>query len=401
MIKKNKNIDNFMSKLQQFSTIDFLKRYVIFRKNFDNDCSFNDGPISINLDITTSCNYECPHCVDVEYLNLKNKFSKEEIIDSISSLRNKGLLSVILIGGGEPTMSPFFIDIVEHIKNCNLQLGIVSNGSRSYKLEEIAPLLTKHDWIRYSLDAANEDTYYDLHLPRKKITLKSIFKSVNAIKDINKEISIGFSFIIFWDNIYINNKVMRGNINEMLDACKLAVKYGFDYISYKPCLVKDDSTEMKESLFFRNNNAIMSKVRHEIDKNISDINDYAKDKISVNISGNLRALLENKVGDFKRQPKVCHAQFFKSVMSPVGIYHCPAFRGNKKAKIGEKDGYCSNNIRMTLQNNVDKLDEFNANFECKDIACFYNEINWWIDGLISGKYDIDSVNTIDDDNFFL
>ena len=395
-----KNIDNFSCKLQQRSVIHVLKNYVNYRSQKGSGCSFDYAPISVNLDVTTSCNYECPHCVDSDYLNLKDKLTSDEVIDSISSLKKAGTKSIILIGGGEPTISPFFVNIVQHIKLNNLQLGIVSNGSNPEKLKEVAPLLAKGDWIRYSLDAAHEATYYDLHLPRKKTSLQSIVESVDMIKEVNSSISFGFSFIIFWQDIYINKRLMRDNIEEMVDACELAIQHNFDYISYKPCLVKDKSTDMRESLFFDQSDVLISSIREKIETKLNKVNRIAQGKIKVNASANLRALLNNNIKSIKNQPKVCHAQFIKAVLSPIGVYHCPAFRGDNKAKIGEKDGYCSKHIKSTLRNNLDKLDEFDASRECKDIACFYHDLNWWIEGLINGDFSIDDVEVVDDDNFF-
>ena len=68
----------------------------------------NLGPISINLDLTSACNFACPHCVDSTIINTGESLKLEEIKLSIDILKARGLLSVILLGGGEPTLHKDF-----------------------------------------------------------------------------------------------------------------------------------------------------------------------------------------------------------------------------------------------------------------------------------------------------
>src|SRR3990167_2003614 len=37
------------------------------------------APISINLDITTACNYACPHCIDMDILNSPVKYDFDRL----------------------------------------------------------------------------------------------------------------------------------------------------------------------------------------------------------------------------------------------------------------------------------------------------------------------------------
>jgi sulfatase maturation enzyme AslB (radical SAM superfamily) len=66
------------------------------------------GPLSINLDLTTACNYACDHCIDWDALNLAVKHEPSELEATLRELAARGLQSVILIGGGEPTLHPDF-----------------------------------------------------------------------------------------------------------------------------------------------------------------------------------------------------------------------------------------------------------------------------------------------------
>ena len=99
------------------------------------------APISINLDLTTACNYRCDHCIDWDILNTKHRHDEETLRSSICTMVERGLRSVILIGGGEPTIYPGFADFVRFLKDLELQVAVVSNGSRGDVLLEIADVL--------------------------------------------------------------------------------------------------------------------------------------------------------------------------------------------------------------------------------------------------------------------
>ena len=108
---------NFLKKINQKRNFTKLQNYI--KNSIDGDEKNkikNFSPISINLDLTTSCNYACEHCVDMDILNTGIKFELDNLKKSLLNLIENGLKSVIIIGGGEPTVSPYFFDIVNLLK---------------------------------------------------------------------------------------------------------------------------------------------------------------------------------------------------------------------------------------------------------------------------------------------
>ena len=166
---KHKEHD-FSSKLRQSSVIESLKKYITWQRNAGTTGAEHAlpslAPISINLDLTSACNFACPHCVDSKIINTGEYLSIEDVKHSLDTLKSRGLLSVILLGGGEPTLHKDFGKIVNYIKSIGLQLGIVTNGSRLGRVAKVAALLEKHDWVRVSLDAASQETFVKLHRPK-------------------------------------------------------------------------------------------------------------------------------------------------------------------------------------------------------------------------------------------
>ena len=241
---------DFGLKLKQDSVVKRLRGYVCWQRNVGThpmESPPDFGPVSINLDLTQACNFSCPYCVDSSIINSGKSFDLETIKETLAILHARGLLSVILLGGGEPTLHKDFVAVVQDIKKRQLQLGIVTNGTKLDRVAEIVGLLNEKDWIRISLDAAREETFKALHRPKTKVTLKRILEQAQKIKQMNSQVSLGYSFVIIWSGVQFQGKELPSNLDEMPEAVTLAREHSFDYVSFKPCLVRLESSQ-RESL---------------------------------------------------------------------------------------------------------------------------------------------------------
>ncbi len=405
MGKMKQREHDFSAKLRQMSVIDGLKEYISWRRSLLTDEAAPNpppiGPVSINLDLTSACNFACPHCVDSGIINTGKALTTEEIMQSVDLLAQHGLKSVILIGGGEPTLHKDFVPILRHIKEKGLQAGIVTNGTRLDKVAEAADVFEEKDWLRLSLDAATQETFEALHCPRQETELTSILKNASEIKKANPALSLGFSFVIVWDGIMIKDHKQAPNVTEMADAVKLAIQYHFDFISFKPCLVRLSDSQ-KESFLDHTRPEQEEAIRRTIQENLEAAREAAGGQINILPSVNLSALLKGEVVELKNQPKTCHMQFFRTVLTPTGIFHCPAFRGVDTARIGEAQGYTDEELFETTQTQLaDSIETFDAHRECEVVGCFYHHANAWIEAFIHSDRSVEELESLDDDNFFL
>lgn len=392
---------DFSSKLRQESIIQRLREYISWQRSAAHRKPPHFGPISINLDLTSACNFSCPHCVDSRIINSGEYIRLDDIKRTIRVLHSHGLLSVILLGGGEPTLHRDFEEIVRYVKNRGLELGIVTNGSRLDKVARITELLGEKDWIRISIDAAKEDTFRQLHWPKNDVTLSRILHGARGIKDSNPLVSLGYSFVIVWEGLQINGKALTRNTDEIAEAVKLAGEYSFDFISFKPCLVRLEDSQ-KESLLDKVEGNEEERILREIKMNLHKARDTVDDRIRILESVNLQAMMNKEVDQLKRQPKRCHMQFFRTVVTPSGIFHCPAFRGVEKAKIAERDGYVTESkFGQTLKSTARSISAFNAGDECNVVGCFYHHVNWWLEKFANSTRDVAHIEKVGDDNFFL
>ncbi len=403
-------IHDFTGKLRQPALLPQVQAYVNWRRAVraarsegrdDPPPPGEFAPLSINLDLTTACNYRCDHCIDWDILNSRFKHEEEELRESLRHMAARGMRSVILIGGGEPTVHPRFVEFVTLLKELDQQVAVVSNGSRGDKLLEIAPLLDERDWIRLSLDSGSNELFRQMHKPTDKdLDLDAICDWIPKIKAVNPKPKLGFSYIIVWAGAERTADVpVHENVHEIVLATERAKRAGFDYISLKPFLERTaegaevlDPTEGENELA-----AMLRRVRAAVD----EAKQHGDDDFTVYESTNLRVLEKGNWKDFTRQPKTCHIQALRQVLTPTGLYNCPAHRGVDKAKIAECDGFKDEaGAEATTGQLAGLLDRFDASHECREVTCIYNGVNWWLEEVIaSGEGDLEA--SVEQEDYFL
>jgi MoaA/NifB/PqqE/SkfB family radical SAM enzyme len=336
------------------------------------------GPLSINLDLTLACDYRCGHCIDSELLNGGRQVEPGTALATLKVLAERGLRSVILIGGGEPTLYPFFEDAVAAIKNLGLGCAISSNGAHNERIAGVASLLDPTDWERLSLDAATDETFQALHRPRKAITLDRICRTAAVLKARAPELQLGFSFVVTWNSSGQTMNPAAVNVHEMPAAAVLAKEHGFDYISFKPMLVRN--ARRAEVVNVGRPSAVIEQVRDGLRRAQS----AADGRFRVVPSRNLIALLDGPAPwGSGLQPRECHMQRFRHVVTPGGIYACPAHRGNRDSRFADGRGYATPEAFLETARAAElQIQRFNAAAECRDVTCIYSEANWWLEDLI-------------------
>jgi hypothetical protein len=351
------------------------------------------GPISVNLDLTMACDYRCSHCIDVDQLNAGLKFDFSELEQTLDVMVGNGLRSVILIGGGEPTLHPDFERIVALVKSLGLQCAVVSNGAHNERIGRVIHSMAKGDWVRLSLDAGTDGTFQALHRPRRAVSLEHICQTAACLKQQRPEVQLGFSFVVMWDGTGQVSAPASGNVGEMAAAAALAKAYGFDYISFKPMLVRNQERaeviDIVDSAGGVRPN-VPSAVVEQIRFGLRQAEALTSPFFRVAPSTNLIAMLqESGFERFRQQPRECHMQHFRQVLTPAGIYACPAHRGNERSRIAARTGYATpEEFAGTFEATRTQVARFNAVTECREVTCIYNDTNWWIEGLIESGEDV-------------
>ncbi len=383
-------IHDFTAKLRQPSLAESVGQYVGWRRAVAEARAAGEtappapelAPLSINLDLTTACNYACTHCIDWDILNTKHKHREQELRDSMRLMRERGMRSVILIGGGEPTLYPRFVDFVAFLKELDLQVAIVSNGSRPDRLAGAAAHMDENDWIRLSLDSASNELFVEMHNPaQKKVDLDFVCAGVPEIKKVNPRVRVGFSYIVVWSGASREDNEIHENIHEIVEAAERAKRYQFDYIGYKPILERETggAEVMDPAKTRERTEQVVKRIRAEVDR----AKELADESFEVYESINLRVLEQGNWHEYTRQPKTCHMQALRQVLTPTGLFNCPAHRGVAKARIASPSAYRdAEQAAKTAEGLAQILDEFDASHECQNVTCLYNGVNWWLEKMI-------------------
>jgi len=418
-------VHDFAAKLMQPSVINRLKDYVRWQADWRAQrangqtldaalASVPDQvPLSINLDLTTACNYACDHCVDMDILNTGVQYDHARLMSSLAEMAKKGLKSVIVIGGGEPTIYPKFEESIRHMKALGLKLGIVTNGSGMEKIGAVADAFDAQDWVRLSLDSGSNELFEAMHKPKGRllgvnnkkgpaISLDTICEGVAAVKKAHPKLRLGYSFIIVWKDCEANDAAIHENVHEIVLATERARRYGFDYISFKPFLTRAEKNNAEIVGLTKETNRI-DDIMVEIRKQVDLAKQLETDSYKVLESTNLKVLENGTYQNYTNQPRNCHMQFFRQVVSPLGIFNCPVYRHVPQAQIGEKHAYADlASVEKTQRSTLKIVETFDAKAECKEVTCLYNHVNWFLEDLIQHPEKLERLEpTPERNDFFL
>jgi len=289
--------------------------------------------------------------------------------------------SVILIGGGEPTLYPGFEEVVSLLKSRGADVAVVTNGSNMQKVGQIAHLFGEKDWLRLSLDSGTNETFRAMHRPHAAISLEQICQDVKSLKQHHPNVVIGFSYVITWEGVNIKGREITPNINEIAIAARLAREHGFNFFSIKPILERDPSSAEVVGIPSK-----FSETIEKIGTAIRVARELETDNFRVLVSSNLRALKDDSLEAYKDQPENCHMTHFRNVLSPFGLFNCPACRGMEGASFGGKDSYAGDqNYGATMVQRARHIHSFNAKLKCRDVTCLYSPTNKYIEELIRHK----------------
>ena len=179
--------------------------------------------IVTELDLTNRCNNRCPACCGVNENGAElSRHQIDLIVNSIDAMDGKG---VILSGGGEPLISPWFTYAVQELKERGIKIGLNSNGLALTR--ELSETILDHcEYFRISLDAASPEMYMRTHgMPAAAYqkTVQNIKLFSDLKKERNSQTSFGVGFL-----------TSKDTIAEMEDFVRLVRECGADFAQFRP-----------------------------------------------------------------------------------------------------------------------------------------------------------------------
>ena len=180
-------------------------------------------PLHIEVGVTNKCNHRCIQCT-LDWINHKN-----DVIDSrvflklLNEASHLGVKSIYFAGEGEPTLHKDLGLFVKTASDLGMKVALSTNGSRLSPLEDSLPYLS---WLRFSVDAANDETFSKIHRVVSG-EFGRIFSNINhcikLAQQENYRVQIG-----------IQTLLMPENMNEIETLAYLAKDIGVHNFQVKP-----------------------------------------------------------------------------------------------------------------------------------------------------------------------
>lgn len=162
------------------------------------------GVYQVSYEITNLCNLKCKHCCNDSSLSANKGLSKEEIFNLVDDLKEINVASIYLTGG-EPTVVPYFNEVVEYINSRGIGLVMATNGlDISNNITSIKKNISHQAGVFVSLDGigATHDEFRGV---------KGAFdKTVNSIKSlVDNKIPTRISTVVWKKNITQLEEIVR------------------------------------------------------------------------------------------------------------------------------------------------------------------------------------------------
>lgn len=185
-------------------------------------------PRRLVFELTNACNLNCVMCgrnaadFKATMFDMETFYSFEPLMDIVEE--------VTLMGWGEPTIHPHFIEMLETINKHSARKYFCSNGMNLKNIRE-AIFNYKVDVFAVSLDGATDETNSRI---RRGSKINQITEDLKGIVKIKKERRLKYPWINF---VFC---AMRSNIRELPDLVRLAAEIGIEEVKVVYLTVFED-----------------------------------------------------------------------------------------------------------------------------------------------------------------
>lgn len=259
--------------------------------------------IVTELDLTNRCNNKCPGCCGVNGNGAE--LSRHQIDLVVRGIADMGGQGVILSGGGEPLISPYFAYAVSELKKRGIKLGLNSNGLAL--TEEMAKLIAGNfEYFRISLDAAGPELYRKTHgMP--EAAFKKVVENIRLFSQVKKKLHSSVSFGVGF-------LTSEDTAAEMESFARLVRECGADFAQFRP---------FTGSLYDITDEYLRIKEKYET-------SDFS-------VKASVQKYREIKTGG-KRDYDKCRGMFFSTVITAdAKVFSCLHHRQEDQHFLGQLD----------------------------------------------------------------
>ena len=174
------------------------------------------------IEITTVCNFACPHCFTDSCASRKNELSFDQIKKLLDDLAALGV-SMVAISGGEPFLRQDLHEIMSFGKKLGMEFTIVTNGSLCN--EENLRLLKEDNLVslQVSLDGPDPETNSKIRACSKEDFYRAV-RTMRIARDLGIYVTMG-TFL---------HKDTIDMLNEFVSLADALGIYNLRYASFVP-----------------------------------------------------------------------------------------------------------------------------------------------------------------------
>lgn len=181
---ESENYENSMQKLLLHSQkcqgiLDMLCHNTRYDKTF---------PVCIELHLTNLCNLNCDWCIDRKIRADQASIPLPTLIRLLDCIRGSNI-GITIEGGGEPTLHPNFDEFVIACHERNINVGLITNGTRKLSRN----IIEYFDYIRISIDSSTPEEYV---IEKGKNYFNQIIENLHYVRDNNSKCVLGLSYVL-------------------------------------------------------------------------------------------------------------------------------------------------------------------------------------------------------------
>ena len=189
------------------------------------------APVTVDMALTRSCNYGCHFCYAMTQENDRSVITKEHIFNFLDDAAEIGIKGISLVGYGESTSSPVYVDAIERGGKNGLSMANATNGFtlNKEKLERVLPHLT---YLRFNISAGEPKRYAEIMGCKEKWfdrVIKNIELAVKIKKEKSLDVTIGMQMVL-----------MPQDGDQIIPLAKLGKELRPDYAIIKHCADNED-----------------------------------------------------------------------------------------------------------------------------------------------------------------
>ena len=181
------------------------------------------SPVTIELDVCSSCNHKCAWCVDPPGIHSNCLMPVEVAKKIMEEAKELGVKGIVFKGGGESTLHPHIDEIIQIANELCFEVGLVTHGGKLNNKKLLDSLIKYCAYIRISIDGPTPESRKEIHGVDDFNSMIEGIKKLMALKQQKRHPLVGATFCLDYSRRTLIGKCIQ-----------LGEELSLDYILIRP-----------------------------------------------------------------------------------------------------------------------------------------------------------------------